>query len=325
MTHRIVLALALALLTGSVAAAKLYRWVDDDGNVHYSDKVPPKAMQREHTRLNERGITVERQEPVKSEAERAREDEVARLRAEQQRLADEQKARDAALLRTFRTEDDIVLTRDGKLAAVDAQIQLGQSNIKRLKRQLAGMQSNAAKMEKQGRKLSPNQQRDIDTTQAQIEDAYAAILRRERDKAQITTAYAADLKRFRELRNLSNDSAAPAPRDRPAVFLDTLVTCRSKPDCDAAWAKARNYARQHTTTAVQMDSDRILVTAPPRRNDDLSLTVSRVALHDGSEGERIFLDVQCRDTALGQEFCGSDKVETIRAGFKPLLQEAARP
>lgn len=323
MTHQIALALGLALLTGSVAAAKLYRWVDENGNVHYSDKVPPAAMQGEHTRLNERGITVERQEPVKNAEARARDEELAKLRAEQQRLADEQKARDAALLRTFRTEDDIILTRNGKLAAVDAQIQLAQSNIKRLKRQLAGMQTNAAKLEKQGRKLSPNQQRDIDTTQNQIEDAYAAILRRERDKTQITASYADDLKRFRELRNLSDDSAAPAPRDRPAVFLDTLVTCDSTASCDVAWTKARAYARQHATTTVQMDSDRILVTSPPRRNDDLSLTVSRVALNDGTEGERIFLDVQCRDTALGQEFCTSDKVEKIRSGFKPLLGSGA--
>ena len=48
------------LLVGIVgtAQAKLYRWVDEDGKVHYSDKVPPQAIQGEHTRLNERGIPV---------------------------------------------------------------------------------------------------------------------------------------------------------------------------------------------------------------------------------------------------------------------------
>jgi len=316
--QRFVLGLSLILLANGIAEAKMYRWVDENGEVHYSDKVPPQAMQGEHTRLNERGMTVEREAPVQTPEERARDEELERLRGEQQRLAGEQKAKDAALLRTFRSEDDIILTRDGKLAAVDAQIQLAQSNIKRLKRQLAELQENAANMEKQGRKISPRQQQDIETTQRQIEETYAAILRRERDKAQITQSYQSDLKRFRELSNLSADTATPEPRDRPAVFLDTLVTCDGPAQCDRAWQKARDYVKKHADTMVQMDSDRILMTAPARRNAELSLTVSRVPQGEGTS-ERIFLDVQCRDTALGQEFCESEPVAKIRAGFKPLL------
>lgn len=318
MMQQIALGLSLILLTSGVAEAKLYRWVDDKGEVHYSDKVPPQAMQGEHTRLNERGITIEREAPVQTPEERAKKEEVNRLRDEAQRLAAEQKAQDAALLRTFRSEDDIVLTRDGKLAAVDAQIQLSQSNIKRLKRQLASLQENAANMEKQGRKIGPRQQQDIEASQRQIEEAYATILRRERDKAQIAQAYDIDIKRFRELRNLNTDTATPQPRDRPAVFLDTLVTCDNELQCNQAWEKARAYAKQHTNTPVQVDSSRILMTAPARRNTELSLTVSRVLLGNGP-AERIFLDIQCRDTALGEEYCASDAVNTIRSGFKPLL------
>jgi hypothetical protein len=306
------------LLAGSASAAKLYRWVDEDGRVHYSDKVPPQAMQGEHSQLNERGIMVQRQEAVKSAEELAKEQEVERLRREQQQLIREQQERDQALLRTFRTEDDLILTRDGKLAAVDAQIQLSQSNIKRLKRQLVEMQETAATMEKQGRQISQQQRDDIATTQQQIEDTYASILRREKEKEQITADFESDLKRFRELRNLSTDTEPPAPRDRPAVFLDTLVTCASAAQCDRAWEKAKAYVRQHATTRVQIDADRIMMTAPPKRNEGLSLTISRVPLVEG-EGERIFLDVQCRETALGQEFCRSEAITEIRAGFRPLL------
>jgi len=316
--HRFIALLTLLLLATSVSAAKLYRWVDENGKVHYSDRVPPEASQGEHSRLNERGITVQREEAAKTPEEVAREEEVQRLRDEQKRLAKEQQAHDEALLRTFRSEDDIILTRDGKLAAVDAQIQLSQSNIKRLKQQLADMQGSAASMEKQGRHISDQLRGDIDRTQQQIEDIYASILRREREKTQITASYQSDLKRFRELSNLNADRATPAPRDRPAVFLDTLVTCQVGSQCNQAWQKAKAYVRQHASTPIQVDSDRILMTAPAKRNDELSLTVSRVPLPDGKV-ERIFLDVQCRDTALGQEYCDSEKVAKVRAGFKPLL------
>jgi hypothetical protein len=70
---------------------------------------------------------------------------------------------------------------------------------------------------------------------------------------------------------------------------------------------------------VQIDADRIFMTAPPKRNQALSLTVSRVPLQQEGGGERIFLDVQCRETALGQEFCRSEQVAKLRAGFRPLL------
>jgi hypothetical protein len=316
--QRLTVLLTLVLLSGAVCAAKLYRWVDEDGKVHYSDKVPPQAVEGARSRLNERGIIVEQESAAKTPEERAREEEVERLRKEQQRLIEEQKARDQALLRTFRTEDDIILTRDGKLAAVDAQIKLLQNNIKRLKRQLAEQQRSAANLEKQGSPITKHLRDNIASSQRQIEDAYAAILRREREKAQITASYDMDLKRFRELRNLNAEQAAPAPRDQPAVFLDTLVTCDNAEQCGQYWLKAKTYAKQHATTSLQVDSDRILMTTPPRRNHDLSLTVSRVPLGNGT-GEKIFLDVQCRDTALGQEFCNSDAVAKIRAGFRPQL------
>ena len=37
--HRFVLGLSLILLANGVAEAKMYRWVDENGEVHYSDAV----------------------------------------------------------------------------------------------------------------------------------------------------------------------------------------------------------------------------------------------------------------------------------------------
>lgn len=45
----LVMAFALALVAGLVAADKLYKWTDKDGNVHYTDQPPPaeaKASER---------------------------------------------------------------------------------------------------------------------------------------------------------------------------------------------------------------------------------------------------------------------------------------
>ena len=47
------------LVAMPASAAKLYKWVDEDGKVHYSDKVPPEAIRNEHKQLNEHGVVKE--------------------------------------------------------------------------------------------------------------------------------------------------------------------------------------------------------------------------------------------------------------------------
>ena len=47
--------LALALMTAGMNVARaenkaLFRWVDEKGQVHYGDKVPPKAGPRAHSK-----------------------------------------------------------------------------------------------------------------------------------------------------------------------------------------------------------------------------------------------------------------------------------
>ena len=50
----------LLLLCSTVASASLYRWIDDNGKVYFSDKVPPAMSQKRHTSLNRFGITSEK-------------------------------------------------------------------------------------------------------------------------------------------------------------------------------------------------------------------------------------------------------------------------
>ncbi len=47
---------ATILTAGSVLAAKVYRWVDENGEVHYSETLPPDFEDKKHDELDERGI-----------------------------------------------------------------------------------------------------------------------------------------------------------------------------------------------------------------------------------------------------------------------------
>lgn len=52
--------LVISLLSaGNLMAQKVYRWVDEDGNVHYTASLPPGYKDSGHDVLNERGIVVD--------------------------------------------------------------------------------------------------------------------------------------------------------------------------------------------------------------------------------------------------------------------------
>jgi hypothetical protein len=111
------------------ADAGLYRWVDENGTVHYGDKVPAKYLKKEHDELNEQGTTVKKYDRAMTAEERA---EKKRQEAERKRLENEKRAqalRDRVLTDTYTTERDLIAARDARLDAIDSQLQLSKDII----------------------------------------------------------------------------------------------------------------------------------------------------------------------------------------------------
>ncbi len=317
LTAAVILGLLLAPLHNAIAG-KLYRWVDEKGNVHYSDKIPADQAKQARSQLDKRGLEVQRVSAAKTKEELAKEAELKRLQAEEKRLIAEQRAKDNVLLRTFRSEDDIVMTRDGKLSSLDNSILIIRSNIRRLKHRLADMQKRAANRERRGVGVSKNMLRDIESTRKQLKDSYATIIQREQDKKVITEKYTADLTRFRELRHLQVSPILDEKEKRRSLLLETVVSCSDENSCDEAWKLAEAYTRKHATMRLQMLAKSIIMTAAPVKDKDISITVSRIR-EPGEKGARLFMDLQCKNSPRGKEFCESGKVNGVRAGFRPYL------
>ena len=55
-----------ASLMAAPATAKLYRWVDENGRTHYTDKLPPNQSSRARIELNEQGMKVKKVERAKT-------------------------------------------------------------------------------------------------------------------------------------------------------------------------------------------------------------------------------------------------------------------
>ncbi|MCB1774879.1 MAG: DUF4124 domain-containing protein [Gammaproteobacteria bacterium] len=328
--HKLIyLGAVCVLLAGSATAGGIKKWVDENGLVHYGTSIPPQYLDKAHSELNDRGIEIRRRERSMTPEEIQREKALAALRAEQERLKEEQHARDRILLSLYRNEDDLVMARDGKIAQIDAQIRLKHNEIRRLKDRLSEHQASAAAAERSGRRLSERQQENLDSTQRSIERSYAIILGKEDEKRVTIEKYDYDLNRFRALRQhaaRSQNADIIKESDIPDL-VETAVHCADSQHCGRMWQIAQSYAKKHATTPIDLAADRILVTAPPRELRDISITVSRLADDEGG-GERIFMDVQCANFTEGREFCRSDHVEGIRENFRFALNptgENAKP
>jgi hypothetical protein len=195
-------ALAAALLP-IPALAKLYKWVDANGKVHYSDKVPPEAVSRGHEEKTDTGLTVKTVDAAKSkeqlEAERrAKAEAEAQQRAEQEAKR-KQAEQDRILLLTFSNEKEIERSRDDRLGALDGRIQLTQERIGKLSEQLEQARAQAAQAERSGRGTLQQMHARIDTLRQQIADYEDFIRARQQERAGIADKFNADLVRFREL------------------------------------------------------------------------------------------------------------------------------
>lgn len=311
----IIAVLCLGALDLAIAAdtAKLFRWVDDNGVVHYTDQIPPNQVDKGHAELNPQGVRVEQVPPAQTLEEIQRERELERLRAQQERLVDQQKAADRVLLRTFRSVDDLLMAREGKLAAIDVVIAVARGNIRRQQEWLRNLRTDAANLERAGKPVPQHLSEGISKTERYIRESYATIVDREQQKEGVRQDFDRDLKRFRQLKDIPEDTAQTLPEESH-LALRNLVTCVGETQCDQYWARAVAYALANASTPIQTSGSNIVITAPPETRDDLSLTLSRIADKAG-RSTSIFLDMQCKAQEAGDASCSQAHAIDVLNGF----------
>jgi len=76
---------AFALLAAgqtSFIHAATYKWVDEKGVVHYSDSIPPEAVERGNVQLNKQGVPIKKTDPAPTaEQRKVMQDEAERQKA----------------------------------------------------------------------------------------------------------------------------------------------------------------------------------------------------------------------------------------------------
>lgn len=321
--------LAAFLLLGGGAqdlyAKKMYRWVDDNGRVFFSDQVPQDQIQHKREELNESARVVDVVEEAKTQEQIELEQRLEKLRREQEKIIAKQKSHDKVLLSTFRNVEDMKLALRGKMSALDAQRKVAEGNQVRLELQLDQQQKQAASYERNGQKVPQKLLDEIAATKEQIDTVKIEIARHLQKRRAVKKEFETDIERFifltqskTEPSRLSGKSAEYKAANELGLFV-----CENQRQCDKAWGLARSFVAKYSTTPVDIDTDKLIMRAPPKEEDDLSLSVSKMEL--GERRQQIFLDIRCRKSTIGIELCAGPKVKRIRHSFSKYIESGLAP
>jgi len=180
-------------------AGKLYKWVDENGQIRYGDRIPPQYARKSNETLNQQGITVDRKEAAKTPEQIAAAQRLEEAREAAERVQQEKDRKDRILLDTFTNEDEMVLTRDGKIEAIEAIIRVTNGRTEKLKLRLSELKTRAANIERSGKPVSDKLNAEISETRQQIAQNFTYVKSRNSDQQLIREQFEVDIARFREL------------------------------------------------------------------------------------------------------------------------------
>ena len=102
---------------GATNGRTLYKWIDEQGVIHYGDHIPPEYAGQEQHVMNSQGVEINRLEAQKSPEALAAEEQ---KRAE----AEQSKNRDRNLLNTYASVQEIERLRDQRVTLLSDQIKV---------------------------------------------------------------------------------------------------------------------------------------------------------------------------------------------------------
>ncbi len=193
-------AAALAAPPNQSKGPVTYRWVDDQGVVHYGDTVPPQYAAKDREIINPQGVPVGHLDAQKTPEQLAADE---RQRAEMIK----QKQHDTFLVTTYTSVKDIEALRDARLDQLKTQQSAGQQYVESLRSRLTALEaramnfrpySDSANARRMPDDLAENLVRTVNELQVQA----GALAARASEEADVRAQFDADIARYRELHTI---------------------------------------------------------------------------------------------------------------------------
>ena len=209
------LGVAVSVVLAPAVCAATYKWVDDQGVVHYSDKLPPEAINKGSVELNKQGVPVKRNDPALTPEQRRVHDAEEERARQAARIREEIQRKDRALLQTYTNEAEIDLSKKRALGTIEGQMQSAQAFTVTLNKRKQEITTRIAAF---GDKPKPA---SIDTELTNVNDEIAKqedlIATKRKEVIAVTARYDADKRRWQELRTIAESEATAANNAGPTI------------------------------------------------------------------------------------------------------------
>jgi hypothetical protein len=177
-----------------------YKWVDEQGVVHYGDHVPPQYATDDRAILNGQGVEVGHVDAQKSAEEQAAD---ARIRAEQMK----QKQHDAFLVSTYTSVKDIESLRDVRLDQLKGQRAAAEQYVESLRGRLASLQSRALSYRPyseraDARRMPDDLAENLVRTVNELREQTTALAANGQAESTLRAQFQADIERYRALHSV---------------------------------------------------------------------------------------------------------------------------
>ena len=193
----------LTIAAANAERGDLYKWEDEDGNIYYSDKVPPEYAERDKERITPHGVPLEEIEGRKTEEELEEE----RRQAELDRQRAEQLRADTALLNTYLTVAEIENHRDRRIELFQAQARVTELFLKNQQARLERLEREASRYQPYSSDadapmVDPGLVEEINETRSTIERHTDNLRKYTEEEQAIRRQFEHYIARFRELKGL---------------------------------------------------------------------------------------------------------------------------
>ncbi len=201
----ILVGLLCTVSTASMHAAALYKWIDDEGNIHYGDRMPVSDMKKERQTLNDQGVVIDTKAAAKTEEELAA--EAAAKDAEELRLAEEkrlktaQDKKDRVLLLTFSSEEEMSTVHANRIEVVESVISLIKKSLITTEERLIGLEDRAdTQYRSKDQEVPGGLAQNIEHFTRKVFNRKEQLRLKEGEKQNINEQFGLDLVRYRHLK-----------------------------------------------------------------------------------------------------------------------------
>lgn len=216
--------MAAVLATGAAGAQekakKLYRWVDKDGKIQYSDALPPEAVDQAHTEINSSsGMATGSVERALTPEERAAKEAQDAALATASKEAERVRQTEEAMIASFQNEDELKRSFKIRTELLQQTLDAIEAGIGSQRASLASLLADASEAELAGNPVNPKQAGSIRELHTEMAKQQQMLVLKQGELVDLDKELVRLVERFREMKGEASGAAptaapAPAPADQ---------------------------------------------------------------------------------------------------------------